>query len=67
MNKKKGYERKEFYKCYSFPLRDFISAHNIYYMSTGVHPRTDKVFYVYEMTEELSKVLTAWSDTNPNK
>lgn len=52
---------KEYYKCYSWRLKNFISAHNIYPVSSGVHPVTNKVFHIYEMTPELSKILTNWS------
>lgn len=53
---------KEYYKCYSWRLKNFISAHNVYPISSGVHPVTNKVFHIYEMTDELSKILTNWSN-----
>lgn len=55
----------EWYKCYSHNLKNFISVHNIYPVSSGVHPRTNKVYHVYELTDELSEVLTAWSNSKP--
>lgn len=58
--------KREYYKCYSHNLKNFIAVHNIYPISSGVHPVTDKVFHVYEVTDELSKVLTAWTTNRPN-
>ena len=61
-----NYERIEYYKCYSINLKNWIAVHNIYPLSSGVHPITNKVYYVYEITDELSLVLTAWTN-NKNK
>lgn len=60
-------EKKEYFKCYSYNLKNFIAVHNIYPISSGIHPVTDKVFHVFEMTDELSEVLTAWTNNRPNK
>lgn len=52
---------KEFYKCYSWRLKRFIQTHGIYPISSGINANTDKVYHIYEMTDELSRVLTNWS------
>lgn len=59
--------KQEFYKCFSPPQRRFIETHSIYPISSGVHPKTNRVYYVFEMTSELSKILTTWSNNNPNR
>ena len=65
-DKNKNKEQR-YYKCFSWRLKNFISAHNIYPISSGVHPVTSKVFHIYEMTPELSKILTNWSKNRGNK
>lgn len=50
-----------YYKCFSLNLRRFIGAHGIRHISKGVHPN-GKTFFIYEVTPELSSVLTTWSN-----
>lgn len=52
---------KQYYKCFSLNLKKFIDVHGIKPLSNGIHPVTKRTFYVYEMTDELSKILTRWS------
>ena len=56
-------ERKqEWYKCNSWKLKRFIDAHGVYPVSTGVNGATDKVYHIYEMNGELSRILSNWSE-----
>ena len=59
MPKTKG---QEYFKCYSYNLKNFIEAHGIYPISSGVNGRTNKVFHLFVMTNELSHILTNWSN-----
>ena len=52
----------EYYKCYSIPLKRFLDVNMIEWISKGGNPVTNKVFYIYEMTPELSDLLTIWSE-----
>lgn len=58
---------ERYYYCYSKPLDNFIRKHGIKPFNRGIHARTNKVYYMYEMTDELSEVLTTWTNNNPNK
>ena len=51
----------KYYKCFSFNLKRFLSANGVKYMSKGTH-ENGNTFYVYKVTEELSRLLTIWSD-----
>lgn len=51
----------KYYKNYSPTQKKFLAANGIKPISEGVHPRTHKTYQVYELTEELSKLLTAFS------
>lgn len=52
---------KQYYKCFSFNLKKFIGVHGIKPVSSGVHKETNKTYFIYEMTPELSQILTRWS------
>ena len=54
--------KKEYYKCFSLNLKRFIAVHGIRHISKGIHPETNKVFFIYEMTPELSEILTTWTN-----
>lgn len=45
----------------------FIKAHGIKPVSKGVNKNTDKTFWVFEVTDELSKVLTTWTNNKQDK
>lgn len=53
--------QKEYYKCFSLNLKRFIEAHNIKEISQGVHPVTKRKYFIYELNQELSHVLTDWT------
>lgn len=59
--------QKQFYKCFSYNLKRFIEVHGIRAISRGVHPKTNKTYFVYEINEELSRVLSTWSANKENK
>ena len=58
---------QRFFKCYSWKLKDFIQAHSIYPISSGINGRTNKVYHLYEVTPELSRILTNWSERRNKK
>lgn len=60
-------KEQRYYKCYSWKLKNFISAHGVYPISSGVNGQTNKVFHIYELTPELSKILTNWSKNRGNR
>lgn len=59
--------QKQFYKCFSYNLKRFIEIHGIKALSSGVHPTTHKKYFVYEVDEELSRVLTIWTQNKQDK
>lgn len=58
---------QEYFKCYSWKLKQFIATHSIYPISSGINSHTDKVYHVYEMTDELSRILHNWSKHKKTK
>jgi hypothetical protein len=58
-NIKMDTEIKLFY-CYSKRLKGFIESNGISYLSKGLHAKSKRPFYLYEVTENLDKILKRW-------
>lgn len=56
----------KYYKLFSINMLRFIKAHGIRPVSKGLHPN-GKTFWIFEITDELSKVLTTWTNNKVTK
>lgn len=54
MNEKK-------YECYSKPLHQYLEKNGQEYVRKFVHNKTGVTCYVYEVNEELEKLLRTWT------
>lgn len=54
-------DKVTWYKCFSINQLRFIKIHGIKAVSKGVHSN-GKTFWIFEMTDELSDVLTRWTE-----
>lgn len=56
-------DRKDwlYYKCYSYRQMKFIQNHGIIALSSDVNERTGHRYWVYEMDDKLSDILTRYS------
>lgn len=54
-------KKSELFPCYSIPLRNFLTSKGIKYELVGLHPKTNKMFWVYIKNEELDKYTSEWS------
>ena len=54
--------KKDFYFCYSIPLRNFLKAHKMNYLLSAKSLVDDAPFYLFLITEELSKLLHEWTE-----
>ncbi len=62
MNKKeKNKIQKTYYKLFSVNLLRFIKLHGFRPISKGIHPSTMRNYWIFEMSDELSEVLTTWT------
>jgi hypothetical protein len=52
-------QNKYFY-CYSINLYRAIRQNNIPYVMKGIHPKTNKTYWVFERNQLLSDVLKNW-------
>jgi len=57
----------KFFKCYSINLLRFIKINNIRYLSKFVNKTTNKTAWVFELNDELSNILTTWTEISKNK
>jgi uncharacterized protein (DUF1015 family) len=60
-------EKIEYYQNYSIPQERWIRANGIKYLRKGTNPNTGRIFFVYEMTDELSDVLEIWTNNKKKK
>lgn len=50
-----------FYKCYSYRQMKFIQAHGVEVLSSDINERTQNRYWLYEMDDNLSDILTRYS------
>lgn len=62
MNVKKENKQSKLYCCYSLPLRRYLLKNGLEYELAALNPNTNKLFWVYIMTDELSTLLRRWSE-----
>lgn len=51
-----------YYKCYSINLLRFIRVHGIKPISSGINSKTQRRFWIFVLDDELSRILTIWSN-----
>jgi hypothetical protein len=54
-------ENSKLFPCYSIPLRDFLTSNGVRYELVGLHPKTNKMFWVYIKNNKLNKLTSEWS------
>lgn len=50
----------EYYYCYSWPLKEFLRSNGEKSIVSGLHPKTQKKYWVFERNRNLDKLLTEW-------
>lgn len=53
---------KKYYYCYSHPQKDFLITNGLMYVIKGIHPDTQKRYWVFEKSDKLSALLTKWTN-----
>ena len=49
-----------YFYCYSWPLKEFLINNGQSSVVAGMHPKTNKRYWVFEGTEKLNSLLTEW-------
>lgn len=50
-----------FFYCYSWPLKEFLKLNGEFSVVSGLHPNTQKKYWVFSRNANLDKLLTEWS------
>ena len=50
----------KYFYCYSWPLKEFLIANGQLSIVAGIHPSTNKKYWVFSGTEQLNDLLTEW-------
>jgi hypothetical protein len=58
---------KTVYKCYSANLKQYLLNLNFKYDWVDINPINNKTFWLFTITDELSKALKEWSNNKPVK
>ena len=53
---------KKTYECYSYYMMKYLLENKVVPIGVKVHRKTDKTFWQYEINDELSELLTAWTN-----
>ena len=59
-------DKKKLYPCFSPNLRKFLEDHGIAPIKTAIHENS-KTIWFFIVTDEVSKLLTEWTNNKPNK
>ena len=52
---------KKYFYCYSMNLKKFLMDNGLRYEWVDTNPKSNKLYYKFERTEELTNLLTQWS------
>ena len=52
---------KKYFYCYSMNLKKFLMDNGLRYEWVDTNPKSNKLYYKFERTEELNNLLTQWS------
>ena len=59
-------DKKKLFPCFSPNLRKFLEEHNIAPVKTVTHAN-HKTIWMFIITDEVSALLTEWTNNKPNK
>ena len=52
---------KQYYYCYSHPLKNYLLNNGLRYVIKGIHPNTNKRYWIFERSHpKLDSLLTQW-------
>lgn len=58
--------KSKVYRCYSVPQKEFILSKGLEYLDV-FEDKEEKTFWLFLRCDELDRLLTQWSNNNPNK
>lgn len=58
-------ESKYFY-CYSSKLMKYFCENGLQSITTAIHEKTQKRFWIFESSDKVSELLTKWRANRPS-
>lgn len=58
-------KQSKVYRCYSVPQKDYLLRNGFEYLDVLIG-EDKKTFWVFLKNKQLDKLLTFWSNNNPN-
>lgn len=55
--------KAKYYKCFSINLLRWLKTHEVQPISKGINKTTGRTYWVFLVDDELSDVLTKWTET----
>jgi len=52
----------DLFYCYSCKMKDFIKSQGLNYITIAIHPKTNRVFFIFKKSGELDKVIQLWNE-----
>lgn len=50
----------KYYYCYSYNQKNYLMKNGEYVIVKGIHPETNKRYWVFERNDNLDRLLTKW-------
>ncbi|MEE1072502.1 MAG: hypothetical protein U0L26_08970 [Cellulosilyticum sp.] len=50
------------FRCYSYPLKNFLLENGLEYLDVGKDHKTDKTYWIFVDDEDLTNKLKEWSN-----
>ena len=50
----------KYFYCYSWNLKEFLRSNKEESIVTGIHPNTNKKYWVFERNKNIDKLLDEW-------
>lgn len=54
-------KEKNLFYCYSVKMKDFIKSQGIDYITKAIHPRTNRVFFIFPKSKSLDVAIEKWN------
>lgn len=56
------YDNSKYFSCYSPNLKKYLEGNGFEIINSFINFKTEKICWIFEKTDELSKFLTIWTN-----
>lgn len=58
--------RSKYFYCYSVRLKSFLKAFGVEYITKGINPHTNTMYFMFERSDKLNAILSFWGTCKTN-